>query len=142
MDNYISTFDSGTEHSVKQITVDESQGVVVRTALGSIEGVPKGQKGVLVDPQREAALIETSIDADHLYVTHLQVDTKTGTVCFIGKSGILCGKFVDPSFPYITTQTIKNLNYNKDLDQFAITDNSGNVTYWSYFLDNIEVIES
>lgn len=142
MDDKILTFNSATEHSVKQITVDEVQGIKVRTAFGPIEDVAKGQKGVFVDPKREPVLIETSTDSDHLYVTHLQVNAKTETVCFIGKTGKVCGKFVEPSRPYLATQNIKNLDYNKDLNQLAITDNNGNTIHWSYFIDKIEVIEA
>lgn len=83
----ITTFESGTEHKVRQITYDENEGIAVRQRLGTnINDVPKGQKGVLVHPKREPMLIETQDDDEHLFLEKIIIDIQTGYITLKGKN--------------------------------------------------------
>lgn len=87
----VGTFESASENAVKQVTVDNKKGIVVRTYLGEeIVDVPEGFYGHLVKPQDLSLLIKTSDNKNDTPVRALYLNSDK-TVTYKTDTGFVVG---------------------------------------------------
>lgn len=74
-------------------------------------------------------------------IEQMKYDPATRTVSIIGPEGTISWKINVSTVPPVGSTTLKQVDYDGNLDRFTVTLNDDTQVYWSRFINKIEVVE-